>query len=137
MRLELTRKTDLALRATRVLSAAERQVKGAELASAIGTSPQFISQVMTPLVREGWIDSEPGPTGGYTLAVQPVDISLLDLIEAVEGPTADGRCVLRGTPCPPVEPCALHDAWTRARDALLHELSETPLTEVGRIGAAG
>jgi Rrf2 family protein len=134
MRLEITRKTDLALRAVQELEGSDRTVKGAELAGRIHTTTQFISQVMTPLVRQGWVVSEPGPTGGYSLAADPAVVSLLQLIEAVEGPTADGRCVLRGTPCPPVETCALHDAWTRARDAMLHELSQTPLTEIGHQG---
>lgn len=128
MRLEITRKTDLALRAVRALQDGGQR-KGAELAGMIGTTAQFISQVMTPLVREGWVASETGPAGGYSLAVDPASVSLLQLIEAVEGPTVDGRCVLRGTPCPPVEPCALHDAWSRARDAMLEELQRTPLIE--------
>jgi Rrf2 family protein len=130
MRLEITRKTDLAIRAAQTLADAGGPVKGADLARQIGTTPQFISQVMQPLVREGWVRSDPGPSGGYTQTVDVADITLLALIEAIEGPTADGRCVLRGTPCPPFEPCALHDAWTRARSALLDELERTPLSEL-------
>ncbi|MDH3260410.1 MAG: Rrf2 family transcriptional regulator [Acidimicrobiia bacterium] len=129
MRLEITRKADLAIRAIQTLRDGVRQ-KGAELAEVIGTTPQFIAQVMRPLVGQGWVTSEPGPTGGYTLRSGLGDISLLQLIEAMEGPTVDDRCVLRGIPCPPFEPCALHDAWARARNALLDELQGTPLSEL-------
>jgi Rrf2 family protein len=129
MRLEITRKTDLAMRAVQALRDGVQQ-KGADLAEVIGTTPQFIAQVMKALVDQGWVTSEPGPTGGYTLRTDPDEISLLGLIEAIEGPTVDGRCVLRGIPCPPLEPCALHDAWTRARNALLDELQKTSLSEL-------
>ncbi|HKZ29057.1 MAG TPA: Rrf2 family transcriptional regulator [Acidimicrobiia bacterium] len=129
MRLEITRKADLAIRAVQALRDGVQR-KGADLAEVIGTTPQFIAQVMKPLVRQGWVTSEPGPIGGYSLRSDPEDISLLGLIEVIEGPTVDGRCVLRGIPCPPFEPCVLHDAWTRARNALLDELQGTSLAEL-------
>jgi len=132
VRLELTRRTDLALRGLQSL-AASRPVrrKGPHLAAAIGTTPAYIAQVMTPLVHLGWVVSEPGPTGGYLLAADLADISLLDLIEAVEGPTVDGRCVLHGRPCADVALCPVHASWVRARDALLAELAATRLADVG------
>jgi Rrf2 family protein len=128
MRLEITRKSDLAVRALCALSGGE-QFKGSMLADRVGTSQAFMAQVLTPLVRTGWVHSEPGPTGGYRLVASLEGISMLDLIEAIEGPTVDGRCVLRGGPCPALtqETCALHDSWVPARDALLAHLASTPV----------
>ncbi len=130
MRLEITRKADLALKAVAELDRAEGLVKGADLADSIGTTLPFIAQVMKPLVASRWVVSEPGPTGGYRLEADTSTVSLLELIEAVEGPTVDGSCVLTGTPCPAIEQCALHDAWSRARDALLAELARTRISDV-------
>jgi Rrf2 family iron-sulfur cluster assembly transcriptional regulator len=132
VRLEITRKTDLALRAMIALHRAEGPCKGSDLAETIGTTGPFIGQVMSPLVRGGWVRSEPGPTGGYRSSVDLSEISLLGLIETVEGPADNGRCVLRGTPCPPVVKCALHDPWSRARTALLAELGRTSLADIER-----
>lgn len=129
MRLEITRKTDLALQALHVLVETEDPVKGKDLADRIGATAPFIPQVLKPLVAAGWVQSDRGPTGGYRLSVDLTKTSVLSLIEAMEGPTADGRCVLRGTPCPVIDHCAMHDAWTRARAALLNELSRTPIVE--------
>jgi Rrf2 family transcriptional regulator, iron-sulfur cluster assembly transcription factor len=129
MRLEITRKADLAVRALGVLHSTDR-MKGSDLAERIGSTPAFVAQVMAPLVRNGWVRSDPGPTGGYELAAAIEGISMLDVIEAIEGPTVNGRCVLRGGPCPTDENCALHDAWIRARGALLAELAAIPLTAV-------
>ncbi len=133
MRLELSKRTDLSIRAIQYLClhSGGDLASGAEVATAIGTTTSFLPQVMTPLIRSYWVESTPGRSGGYRLVADPREISLLALIEAVEGPTVDGRCVLRGAPCPVQEPCAMHEPWIRARDALLSELDSTPLTEMG------
>ena len=60
MRLEITRSTHLALRAMQELADNEGRTKGAVLAKAIETSPAFLAQVITNLVRRGWVSSEPG-----------------------------------------------------------------------------
>ncbi len=106
------------------------RVKGSDLAELIDTTPGFVAQVMTPLVRAGWVASDPGPTGGYRIAVELDDVSVLDVIELIEGPTDTGQCVLVDRPCDPSERCALHAPWSAARDRLLRELSRTPLSDV-------
>ena len=131
MRLELSKQTDLAIRAMETLCRAESGlVPGTYLAEQMHTSTHRVPQVMRPLVREEWVESVPGPNGGYRLAVALAAISLLQVIEAVEGEIPDDRCVLKGAPCPSPEPCALHIPWSRARQALLSELENTPVSEV-------
>jgi Rrf2 family protein len=127
MRLELTRKTDLALRALRVLADTGALHKGVELADMLGTTAAFLSQVVAPLSRAGWVRSVPGPRGGYQATGHAADVSVLALIEAVEGPVETGRCVLRPQPCLAELPCAVHDAWLPARDALMDRLAATPV----------
>jgi Rrf2 family protein len=127
MRLEVTRKTDLALRALRALATSGSLHKGVELADTLGTTAAFLSQVITPLSRAGWVRSMPGPRGGYEATESASDVSVLELIEAVEGPVPADRCVLRPQPCPAALPCALHDAWMPARDALMDRLGATPV----------
>lgn len=134
MRLEITRKAHLAIMALGVLNDAGERIQGSPLANAIGTSPAFLAQVMTPLVRNDWVDSVPGRTGGYAVAVDPNTISILELIEAIEGPTDEG-CAFRGGACSSVDTCAIHDAWTKARAALVDELSRKPITSIPRQGA--
>lgn len=132
MRLELSKRTDLAIRAVAVLCNGQGDlIAGSIIAGEIGTTTNFLPQVMTPLVREGWVDSTRGPSGGYRLVVPHSEIALLDLIEAVEGPTANGRCVLRGSECSVADECALHEPWMRAREAMLGELARTRVLEVG------
>ena len=130
MRLEITRRADLAVRALAVLGADGRQMKAAELAERLGSTPGFVPQVLGPLVERGWVRSEPGPTGGYSSAVSLDDVHLLDVIEAVEGPTDTGRCVVADRPCGTATPCALHIPWQQARSQLLTALADTPASAI-------
>jgi Rrf2 family iron-sulfur cluster assembly transcriptional regulator len=117
MRLEVTRRTDLATRALIALAAGGGRRKASELAADLDASPGFLSQAMTPMVNRGWVRSEPGRSGGYTAVASLEDVSVLDVVEAVEGPTDIARCVLE-------------DAWGQARGHLLRDLAETPLSAI-------
>ena len=131
MRLELTGRTDLAIRVLQDLAGRpERACKGADLASAVGTTTNYLPQVMAPLLAAGWISSATGPSGGYRLETDLDHVSLLDVIEAVEGAVEDDKCVITGAPCPGQGPCALHDPWSRARGSLLSELGGTPVSHL-------
>ena len=123
----------MAVRALRYL-AGNGQRTSDDIAEAVGSTAKFVPHVMSPLVAAGWVRSTRGPNGGYRLQGEAAMASVLDVIEAVEGPTANGQCVLQGTPCPAQEQCALHDAWTKARDALVDELDGVPVLKEGQHG---
>lgn len=135
MRLEITRRADLAVRSLVLLAGGDARLKAAEVAEALGTTPGFIPQVLGPLVRAGWVRSDPGPTGGYRATVALSDVTVLEVIEAVDGPTDQGRCVVSGGPCGGEATCALHDAWSQARAVLLDALGSMPLSTVTTAGA--
>jgi Rrf2 family protein len=130
MRLEITRRADLATRALLDLLGEGRRTKAALLAGRLGTTSGFLSQVMAPLVAKGWVRSDPGPSGGYTAAVDPRQVTVLQIIEAVEGPTDTGRCVMEDRACGRHDQCVLHRPWSDARAQLLAQLSATPLASL-------
>lgn len=136
MRLEVTRRAELAVRALRVLADAGGRVKGPVLADELGTSAGFTAQVVGPLVKAGWVRSEPGPSGGYVLATDLDAVRVLDVIEAIDGPTDTGRCVVVDRPCGAAgsERCVLHDAWTVARAELLRALGDVSVAHLAPIG---
>lgn len=129
MRLELAQRTDLALRAMQLLCSSGERVPGSKLAEKLGTTHQYLPQIMSPLVRHRWVSSSRGPHGGYKLEVGLPTITVLDLIEAMEGPTDTHTCVLSGQTCDASDPCAMHGAWSQARDALLAQLSSISLAD--------
>ncbi len=131
----MTRRTDLATRALLALAERGERAKAAELAGELDASAGFLTQALTPLVERGWVRSVPGPTGGYTATAALEDISVLDVVEAVEGATDVAGCVLEDRACAGGGRCVLHDAWAKARTDLLRELAATPLSTVAGTGA--
>lgn len=124
MRLEMTKKSDLALKSLRCIGDADGDlVSGRWLADKLGITTHYLPQVISPLVKAGWVSSTPGPRGGYRLLAGIDEISVLSVIEAIEGRIQDQGCVQRGIPCPAFDKCALHEPWQKARDAMLMELS--------------
>jgi Rrf2 family transcriptional regulator, iron-sulfur cluster assembly transcription factor len=134
MRLEITQKADLAVRALVVLDQSGERLRGAHLAEILGTTAGFMPQAMAPLVRAGWVRSVPGPTGGYEPVGAVGELSVLAVVEAVDGPTDTGRCVVADRACDAGEPCALHVAWGRARRELRASLGSMPLTTLAKAG---
>jgi DNA-binding IscR family transcriptional regulator len=63
-------------------------------------------------------------------------VTLLEVVEAAEGPIQLDECVLRGGPCDWVEACPVHHAWTRAQQALIGELRATSFADLGRADEA-
>lgn len=128
MRLTIMKRTDIALRTLLLLEAAPGLRQASELAKGVGSTTQYIPQVLNPMVRARWIASEPGPRGGYRLTTDLTQRTLLELIELIEGPVDDGRCVLESTTCTEADPCALHHAWTWARGGLVERLGRTVIS---------
>ncbi len=135
MRLAVTRRSDLAAKGILELARSGDRLKASELAARIGTTPGFLSQVMTPLVNKGWVQSEFGPSGGYVAVVDLADLSVLDLIEALEGPTQSDRCVLEDRTCGSDDPCAIHESWRAARAQLMADLDAIPMSSLVKVGA--
>ncbi len=130
MRLEITRRAELAIRALALLGQSSGRVKASVLAEGLQTTVSFVPQVLGPLVRAGWVQSDPGPTGGYRCRVPLSKLSVLQVIEAVDGATDIGRCVVADRPCQAADPCVLHVAWAQARTELVGVLQSTPMSGV-------
>ena len=130
MRLEMTKKSDLALKSMRCIGdAGDELFAGKALAEKLGITTHYLPQVISPLVKAGWVKSTPGPRGGYRLVVDLKEVSVLDVIEAIEGRIEDQGCVQRGLPCPENDLCALHAPWQAARDAMLDQLASASIAD--------
>ena len=90
----------------------------------------FASQILADLVRAGVASSRAGRNGGYWLARAPEDISVLEVVEAAEGPLHAERCALGEGPCRWEAVCPLHETWSAATAVLRQVLATTTLAEV-------
>lgn len=136
MRLELTRRGDYAIRAVIALGRADpgEVIAAPRLAAITGIPRRFVAQVMVDMVRVGIAEAKVGRLGGYRLARDPRSISLLEVVEAVEGDPRRRVCVLRSAPCLWDGPCDVHQVFAAAQDALLAELARATIAELAAAG---
>lgn len=131
MKLVPTRRTDYGIRALLHLAMSESErVKAAEIAQTMDIPVGFLHQVLQQLQRTRLVTSRPGRSGGYSLARPAVDITILEIVEALEGPISAEECVLRGGPCHWEDVCSLHWVWSSAQAALSETLASATLAQV-------
>lgn len=78
-----------------------------EIAQSQGASESYMGKIFQSLTKAGIVRSSRGLKGGFTLVKNPKEISLLDVIEAVEGPLAFSQCAIIGKGCPRFKTCKL------------------------------
>lgn len=132
MKVELTKRGDYAVRAMLALAAAdgEEPLTGRELAERTRVPPSFLPQVMADLSRAGLVSGRIGRLGGYRLARPPGAISLLEIIETIEGDSRRTVCVLRNGPCGVDGRCAAHASFYAAQEALRASLAGATLATI-------
>lgn len=130
MKLEITRRAELAVRALALLNRTSERFGAAALADALGTTVGFVPQVVGPLVKAGWVQAGAGPAGGYASLVDLNGVTMMDVIEAVDGFTSLNRCVVADHDCRMVTACLMHSVWGQARSELVRALSVTLMSSV-------
>jgi Rrf2 family protein len=130
--MRVSAKVDYAVRAAVELAAAASggPVKGEAIASAQGIPAKFLENILLDLKHAGLVQSQRGTEGGYWLARAPDEISLAEVIRAVEGPIAN----VRGQRPEQVEydgsAKALREVWIAVRANLRAVLETVTLADV-------
>ncbi|MDO3434720.1 Rrf2 family transcriptional regulator [Rhizobium sp. CBN3] len=113
-------------------------LSAAALAEFHGVSTSYLLKHLQALSGAGILDTVPGPKGGYRLAKAPAEISLLDILLAVEGPAPAFRCAeIRQRGPKPVsdrffsKPCNISAAMLRAERVYRAELAKTSIADLG------
>ena len=101
-----------------------------QVSAEMGVPRTFVSQILGDLVHAGLAVSSFGKAGGYRLARPPDEVSLLEVVEAGEGPLAPETCALGDGPCRWEAVCPLHESWGAVSSALRSELAATSLAEL-------
>jgi len=109
-----------------------RRLTSREIAEKMLIPPKYLPQVLGDLIKARLVDSIPGPGGGYSLARPASAISLLDVVEAAEGPVQNTKCLLRGGPCYWEDRCSMHESWAAAQDKMIDQLKRTSFAKLAR-----
>jgi Rrf2 family protein len=136
MRLELTKRGDYAVRAMLALTrgAGNGLLSARRISDAMDIPVRFLPQVLADLQRAGLIEAAPGRAGGYRLSRDPEALTLLEVIEAVEGDSRRVSCVLRGGPCGKDGFCDVHDVFFEGQEALRGTFARSSMADLARHG---
>lgn len=130
--MQLTRAADYAVRVMIHMAGlpAGTRTSRTELATAAGCPEQFLSKVLQDLTRAGLVVSHRGNTGGFELPPIHVRASVLEIVEAVEGPVRLNLCLAGSEACERQRWCGAHTVWARAQEAMNSVLRTTSISEL-------
>ena len=122
----ITRATEYAIRAILYMS---RQPAGEiiykkDICKAQEITPAFLTKILQPLIKDGIVGSQRGVGGGFYLAKEPAEITLLDIIKSQEGPVYLNQCLIEKGSCEREFFCPVHGAWVDASRALEEHLGD-------------
>lgn len=130
--MQLTRAADYAIRVMIHLAGLppETRASRAELAEAAECPEQFLSKVLQSLTRAGLVLSHRGNTGGFELPNVHRAASLLEVVEAIEGPIRLNICLNSERSCARQEWCPAHDVWVNAQAAVARVLRDATISNL-------
>ena len=100
-----------------------------EISSELEISFHFLTKVLQQLNEADIVESFRGPRGGVRLNRPPAEITLKQIVVAIDGPTLFTECVLGLPGCGDQTPCPLHDDWSVQREGLSRMLDTTTLAQ--------
>ena len=114
--MQITRETDYAIRCVHFLSCRKDETLMVDrIAEGMRIPKTFLAKILQKLARGGVVKSFRGAKGGFQLDRRPGEITLLDVIEAIEGPVAMNACALDNRACSLSSRCSIHPVWVEVR----------------------
>lgn len=131
--MQITRQADYALRAMFYLSKLEPSERAATslIADEQRIPPSFLAKIISQLSIAGLIHTSRGARGGVSLARPPEAISILEVVEAIDGPLTLNECTHSLEGCPFGENCPIRPVWCDAQSALVDRLRHTSFAALG------
>jgi len=129
--------TDYAIRVMVELSRRGEMLSAQALAERVGVETPTASKVLKLLAGKGLLESYRGASGGYRVKREAEEISVAEVIEAIEGPVAITECSDEAGHCTLESHCGLQDNWQRISREVNRALSGVTLAEMASPAAAG
>ena len=92
----------------------------------------FLAKILQQLARQGFLRSSKGPTGGFCLRYPGAEISLLQIVEAIDGLADYQRCIGGMTECNDQMRCGMHDSWKALRSRIIEYLEGTSVEDLAK-----
>jgi Rrf2 family protein len=125
--MQITRQADYAVRAMVYLAqlGPEKRASTSQIAQEKQIPPSFLAKIVSQLSVAGLLQTSRGARGGVSLARSAEDISLLDVVEAIDGPILLNDCVGDNGSCSFGDSCPMKPVWCDAQQELVSRLDNT------------
>jgi len=122
--MQITRQADYAVRAVLYLAkmGSERRAATSQIAEEQQIPPSFLAKIVSQLSVAGLLQTSRGARGGVSLARTPEKISLLEVVEAIDGPILLNECVAENGSCTFEDDCPISPVWCEAQSELVQNL---------------
>jgi len=90
----------------------------------------FLAKILQQLARKGFLKSSKGPTGGFSLRQPADEITLVQIVDSVDGLADYQRCISGLAECTDHAPCGMHDSWKALRSRILEYLEQTTIADL-------
>jgi Rrf2 family protein len=124
--MQITRQADYALRAMLYLARLEPQERAptSKIAKEKEIPSSFLAKIISQLSIAGLINTSRGAGGGVSLARKPDEISLLDVVEAIDGPITLNECTRDPSICLFGDSCPIHEVWCETQMEMVRKLGQ-------------
>lgn len=95
-----------------------------------GIPAHFLAKILQQLARKGLLRSSKGPTGGFALRMDPHDVSLFTIVEALDGMADYQHCASGLSECSDEMPCSMHDSWVALRSRIMDYLERNTIADL-------
>lgn len=127
----VTRETDYAVRTILYLAKERnRTASVTEVAHAMHIPKSFLAKILQRLVKSNILTSTRGVNGGFQLAKKTSDISLLSIMEAIQGPAGINLCAIDSKKCKLSATCSVHPVWMDIRKEVERRLKKQTIAEL-------
>jgi Rrf2 family protein len=135
--MQITRQADYAVRAMVYLAqlGPDHRAATGQIAREKSIPPSFLAKIVSQLSVAGLLQTSRGARGGVSLAKPPEAISLLDVVEAIDGPILLNDCVADPSKCKFDESCPLKPVWCDAQKMLVDHLSQANFAQFSQVPA--
>ena len=134
--MEISRRTDYGVRVIVDLASLPKDTRAStsEIADRQNIPAPFLAKIISQLSLSGLVSTYRGSGGGVSLARPAAEISLLQVIEALDGPLRLNRCAIEPDACPRNGRCPVHHVWAQAQTDLTNLLNGTTFDDLVRSG---
>ena len=110
-----------------------RYYKVKEMSEALGVSRSYLARIIQSLVKNKILRSSTGPTGGFYIPEENMDLTVNDVIAFTGYDRHLDRCVMEWPGCSDDKPCPLHHSWARFKDGIRRDMARMTVRQARKL----